>query len=93
LPEHLRRSPSAAAGSGGEQPQTARGRVEPDQIGHNVNQSGQTEAAPDLTFEDHEKHLLTAALNKAAGNQSEAARQLRIGRDALRYKMKKYGLI
>jgi DNA-binding protein Fis len=33
------------------------------------------------------------ALAKAAGNQSEAARHLRIGRDALRYKMKKYGLL
>ncbi len=28
----------------------------------------------------------------AGGNQSEAARILRIGRDALRYKLKKYNL-
>lgn len=46
-----------------------------------------------LSLEEHEKHLLTSALDKAGGNQSEAARQLRIGRDALRYKMKKYGLL
>lgn len=47
----------------------------------------------DLSFEEHEKQLLTQALAEAGGNQSRAARQLRIGRDALRYKMKKYGLL
>jgi transcriptional regulator with PAS, ATPase and Fis domain len=46
-----------------------------------------------LSFEEHEKQLLTQALAQANGNQSQAARQLRIGRDALRYKMKKYGLL
>jgi DNA-binding NtrC family response regulator len=46
-----------------------------------------------LTFEEHEKQLLTQALAQSGGNQSKAARQLRIGRDALRYKMKKYGLL
>ena len=48
---------------------------------------------PDLSFEQHEKQLLTQALAQANGNQSQAARHLRIGRDALRYKMKKYGLL
>lgn len=46
-----------------------------------------------MSFEEHEKQLLTQALTQANGNQSQAARQLRIGRDALRYKMKKYGLL
>jgi transcriptional regulator with PAS, ATPase and Fis domain len=46
----------------------------------------------DLTFENHEKRLLIEALAQAKGNQSEAARLLRIGRDALRYKIKKHGL-
>jgi DNA-binding protein Fis len=46
-----------------------------------------------LSFEEHEKQLLTQALTQTGGNQSRAARQLRIGRDALRYKMKKYGLL
>jgi DNA-binding NtrC family response regulator len=50
-------------------------------------------AGPDLSFEEHEKQLLAQALSQANGNQSQAARQLRIGRDALRYKMKKYGLL
>lgn len=50
-------------------------------------------SASDLSFEEHEKQLLMQALAQANGNQSQAARQLRIGRDALRYKMKKYGLL
>jgi transcriptional regulator with PAS, ATPase and Fis domain len=45
------------------------------------------------SLEEHEKKLVMDALNQAAGNQSKAARQLRIGRDALRYKMKKFGLL
>jgi transcriptional regulator with PAS, ATPase and Fis domain len=46
----------------------------------------------DSILEDSERRLITDALAKTSGNQSEAARLLRIGRDALRYKMKKYGL-
>jgi DNA-binding NtrC family response regulator len=48
--------------------------------------------ADDASFEDHEKHLIAEALARANGNQSQAARALRIGRDALRYKMKRHGL-
>lgn len=48
---------------------------------------------PGKTFEDHEKRLIQEALAEAEGNQSRAARQLRIGRDALRYKMKKHELL
>lgn len=48
--------------------------------------------SPSMSLDDHEKQVLTQALAQAGGNQSLAARQLRIGRDALRYKMKKYGL-
>ena len=47
-------------------------------------------AAPSL--EDHERELLTDALARAGGNQSEAARILRISRDRMRYKMAKYNL-
>jgi DNA-binding protein Fis len=35
---------------------------------------------------------LIRALEAAAGNQSKAARLLRIGRDALRYKLTKHNL-
>jgi DNA-binding NtrC family response regulator len=45
-----------------------------------------------VSFDDHEKGLLADALERANGNQSEAARMLRISRDRLRYKMAKYDL-
>ena len=48
---------------------------------------------PLATLEDHEKQLVQDALTRSSGNQSQAARLLRIGRDALRYKMKKYELL
>jgi DNA-binding NtrC family response regulator len=41
---------------------------------------------------DQERRLVEEALQKSAGNQSEAARRLGIGRDALRYKMKRFKL-
>jgi DNA-binding NtrC family response regulator len=44
------------------------------------------------SLQEHERALVSDALERANGNQSEAARLLRIGRDALRYKMKKYNL-
>ena len=43
-------------------------------------------------LEDQERMLVARAMEQAGGNQSQAARLLRIGRDALRYKLKKYGL-
>ena len=51
---------------------------------------GGTDSAP--SFEDHEKELLMDALERAEGNQSEAARILKISRDRMRYKMGKYNL-
>ena len=44
------------------------------------------------SLEEQEKQLIQRAMEAAGGNQSEAARLLRIGRDALRYKLKKHGL-
>jgi DNA-binding NtrC family response regulator len=44
------------------------------------------------TLEDQERQLIMRAMQSAAGNQSHAARLLRIGRDALRYKLKKHNL-
>ncbi len=44
------------------------------------------------TLDEQERRLVSDALAQANGNQSEAARILKIGRDALRYKMKKFGL-
>lgn len=45
-----------------------------------------------LSLEDNERHLLARALEKTSGNQTQAARLLRITRDTLRYKMKKFNL-
>jgi transcriptional regulator with PAS, ATPase and Fis domain len=58
-----------------------------------VPQAVGTAELANASLEEHEKKLVMDALNHAAGNQSKAARQLRIGRDALRYKMKKFGLL
>jgi DNA-binding NtrC family response regulator len=44
------------------------------------------------TLEEQERLLIIRALEAAAGNQSRAARLLSIGRDALRYKLKKHNL-
>jgi DNA-binding protein Fis len=40
-----------------------------------------------------ERALVELALRQAGGNQTHAARLLDISRDALRYKMKKFGLM
>ncbi len=45
------------------------------------------------TLDQQERRLVEQALASAQGNQSQAAKTLKIGRDALRYKMKKYGLL
>jgi two-component system, NtrC family, response regulator HydG len=47
----------------------------------------------DAPLAEHERQLVVSALERAKGNQSQAARALGIGRDALRYKMRKYGLL
>ena len=44
------------------------------------------------TLDEQEKLLIVRALEASGGNQSQAARMLRIGRDALRYKLKKHNL-
>ncbi len=48
--------------------------------------------AEGLSLEDNERSLLARALEKTNGNQTQAARLLRITRDTLRYKMKKFNL-
>jgi DNA-binding NtrC family response regulator len=50
------------------------------------------EGAGFSSLEAQERVLVLDAMNQAKGNQSEAARILRIGRDALRYKLKKFGI-
>jgi two-component system response regulator AtoC len=48
--------------------------------------------AEGMSLEDNERMLLARALEKTGGNQTQAARLLRITRDTLRYKMKKFSL-
>jgi len=57
-------------------------------------ETGQTvaPAAEAGTLLEQERLLIIRALETAGGNRSEAARILRIGRDALRYKLKKHNL-
>ena len=45
------------------------------------------------SLEEVERALVELALQQAGGNQTHAARLLDISRDALRYKMKKFGLM
>ena len=49
-------------------------------------------AKNDLSLEEMEKELLRKAMKKANGNQSQAAKILKITRDTFRYKIKKHGL-
>ena len=48
--------------------------------------------ASGLSLEAVERALLVAALERAAGNQTKAARLLGVSRDTLRYRIEKYGL-
>ncbi len=84
LPSVLLDSPTAAPSSGG--PASA-------PTSNPGNQTSAATAQEDASLAEHERQLVVAALEKAQGNQSQAARTLGIGRDALRYKMKKYGLL
>ncbi|MFP5230678.1 MAG: sigma-54-dependent transcriptional regulator [Acidobacteriota bacterium] len=59
----------------------------------NAPSSPGADVPEDASLAERERQLVVGALEKAQGNQSQAARALGIGRDALRYKMKKYGLL
>lgn len=66
--------------------------VLPDKLIHEqIDSHAETNDSGSL-LADQERRLVAEALQATAGNQSEAARRLGIGRDALRYKMKRHGL-
>jgi len=46
----------------------------------------------DLSLNNNEKRLVSEALHRAEGNQTEAARILKVSRDQVRYKIAKHGL-
>jgi len=56
------------------------------------SQAAASELQKDLSLEEQERLLLVSALERAGGNQSQAARILRISRDRMRYKMSKHNL-
>jgi DNA-binding NtrC family response regulator len=64
----------------------------PDELVHEnaIRHTGSNGAVSPLAHQ--ERRLVEDALRESAGNQSEAARKLGIGRDALRYKMKRFRL-
>jgi two-component system NtrC family response regulator len=45
-----------------------------------------------MSLEETEKTMLTEALQKTGGNQTQAAQLLGISRDTLRYRIKKFNL-
>ncbi|HEY6871971.1 MAG TPA: sigma-54 dependent transcriptional regulator [Geobacteraceae bacterium] len=45
-----------------------------------------------ISIEELEKQLIQLALKKSGGNQTKAAKFLKMSRDTLRYRMKKFGL-
>jgi transcriptional regulator with PAS, ATPase and Fis domain len=49
-------------------------------------------AVMDMSLEENEKLLILRALEQTGGNQTQAAKLLKITRDTLRYKMKKFKL-
>ena len=60
--------------------------------GHAVAAAPAEASSDGLSLEENERNLLVKALEKTDGNQTQAARLLRITRDTLRYKMKKFNL-
>jgi len=71
-------------------------RPQPSAATASAAHSGQISAEPlppgVVSLEDQERLLVQRAMEAAGGNQSKAARILKIGRDALRYKLKKHNL-
>ena len=47
----------------------------------------------DMVIGHVERTVLASVLTRAGGNQTQAAKALDIGRDAMRYKLRKYGLV
>jgi two-component system response regulator AtoC len=54
--------------------------------------AGSVPGGESLSLSDLERQALVSALEKSGNNQSQAAKILKITRDTLRYRMKKYGL-
>lgn len=64
----------------------------PESITKRDPQADQNHVESPSTLADQERRMIEDALQNCSGNQSQAARMLGIGRDALRYKMKRFNL-
>ena len=74
-----------------------------DDLPREIRESAHAEAGPvpdgfrlpesGFPLKDIEQEMVRQALDQAGGNQTRAAKLLSVSRDALRYKMKKYGLL
>lgn len=64
----------------------------PEHLMHLDHNSDAAPGAAHSSLAEQERRLLEEALRESGGNQSEAARRLGIGRDALRYKAKRHQL-
>jgi DNA-binding NtrC family response regulator len=64
----------------------------PKEIVRKSNSSGMKPEGISSLLAEQERRLLEEALQASGGNQSKAARRLGIGRDALRYKMKRFNI-
>lgn len=64
----------------------------PDLVGHGGEGPPEADEEWPLNLAGLEERAIREALRRADGNQTEAARALGIGHDALRYRMKKYGI-
>lgn len=73
-------------------------RGEPPEVGPRISANHpqvvrQINVPPEgISIEELEKHLIMTSLEIAGGNQTRAARFLKMSRDTLRYRMKKFGL-
>jgi two-component system response regulator AtoC len=76
-------SSGSSSGNGGSATQLSDGRSLPKLF---IPEGG-------TSLEEVERALVEMAMTQASGNQTHAARLLDISRDALRYKLKKFGLI
>ena len=57
------------------------------------NSEVKVDLGPDgIDIEEVEKQLIVRALEESSGNVSEAARKLKLTREALRYRVQKFGL-
>ena len=61
-------------------------------VGAETSMSAHSAGGNNMSLAEQERRLVIQALERAGGNQTQAARLLRITRDTLRYKMKKFNL-